>query len=475
MRTCFHKIFGIRRVVATFTLSLASQYSHGPFAPYLSAYLGTSMTKVISTMKTQHRWQLQNLDDISTTTILIVSLILRIAFFLFGLYQDANMPLPYTDIDYYVFTDAANFVAHGLSPYLRATYRYTPLLSWLLVPTAFEGVWWFSFGKFIFILCDLLTGYICIITLPKRKKYLSLIWMFNPMVITISTRGSSESLLTSVILLSAYYLTKSGKSIFNVFVSGLLLGISIHLKIYPFIYVPTFLLYIDSRQTLLQPLTMKRITFAVGLLLGFASLTYWMIQLYGDEYIKEAWLYHATRLDHRHNFSIYNVPLYLSSALKSSRVSLESLAFVPQMGLSLIVIPLALKAGFNCGDNEFKNGILFKIIFIQTFIFIVFNKVCTSQYFIWFLCILPQFLVGSTLISKRGLVMLIGWIVTQGWWLFNGWRLEFKGVADIFVSGLFASASLFFVWNIYMIGEFIGDVSTQIAAEGERRSVQKDR
>jgi phosphatidylinositol glycan class M len=71
--------------------------------------------------------------------------------------------------------------------------------------------------------------------------------------------------------------------------------------------------------------------------------------------------------------------------------------------------------------------------------------------------------------------MLIGWIVTQGWWLFNGWRLEFKGVADIFVSGLFASASLFFVWNIYMIGEFIGDVSTQIAAEGERHSVHKDK
>lgn len=418
------------------------------------------------------------LEKIPVSLILTISLILRIGFFLFGLYQDKNMPLPYTDIDYYVFTDAAKFVSLNKSPFLRATYRYTPLLSWILIPTTFKNnELWFSFGKFIFIICDLITGYISMISLPNNFKFLSIIWLFNPMVITISTRGSSESLLTSFVLLTTYYLIKNnGERLINIIISGILLGFSIHLKIYPFIYIPVYLLYLDANQSLLKPITVKRLIFLLSIIISFSLLTYWMYYIYGEEYLNEAFYYHLIRLDHRHNFSIYNLSLYLNSAENiSNKFQIEKLSFLPQLLLTLIIIPLSLMKGFKLSNKTFKNLLIYKIMFIQTFIFIIFNKVCTSQYFIWFLCLLPQYLVNSTINNKKGLVLLIGWIITQGFWLFNGWKLEFRGDSDIFFSGLFLSSSLFFIWNTIMACSFIYDIKLQIKKELLKESTLKSK
>lgn len=180
--------------------------------------------------------------------------LLRLVFLVYGLWQDANSPVKYTDIDYLVFTDAARFVSRGESPYERETYRYTPILAWLLLPTAhvtgnhLVDVALFSSGKVLFAAADLVAGWLLERVLarsmdPAAARKFAAIWLLNPMVATISTRGSSEGLLGVLVmaLLSAVMAKR-------VTLAGLLLGFSVHFKIYPFIYAPAIVWWMDQER-----------------------------------------------------------------------------------------------------------------------------------------------------------------------------------------------------------------------------------
>ena len=168
------------------------------------------------------------------------------------------------------------------SPYKRETYRYTPLLALLLAP----NVWLHpSFGKYLFAACDLVNGLLIYRLLvsnilpsttqakptnttrppddqpkhPDRKAQTSVgssipienasegdtntvdsssiatlytaLHLLNPLVFTISTRGSSESVLALFVMLTLY-------GAFNGWwgFSAVMLGLSTHWKIYPVVY-----------------------------------------------------------------------------------------------------------------------------------------------------------------------------------------------------------------------------------------------
>lgn len=188
--------------------------------------------------------------------------------------------------------------------------------------------------------------------------------------------------MTSLLIL----LVQRGKPL----LAGLLLGFSVHFKIYPFIYTPSIIFALDKQYDRLaypreeikafgdhQPSTYSgilsyvnrsRILFSLGAAIGFIVSTAWMYQFYGHEFLHHSYLHHFSRLDHRHNFSPYHLTLYLSSSLPKQALSISSLAFIPQIFLVGIVIPLAL-----IGKD------LATTMFAQTFAFVAFNKVCTSQ------------------------------------------------------------------------------------------------
>ncbi|RKP30535.1 hypothetical protein METBISCDRAFT_16034 [Metschnikowia bicuspidata] len=407
---------------------------------------------------------------VSYSQLLALSILLRVGFFLFGLYQDANMPVKYTDIDYLVFSDAARYVSQGLSPYNRETYRYTPLLAWILIPTAWGGLY-VHFGKILFMICDVLTGILISKSLPAlinetRRAFLLALWLLNPMVITISTRGSSESLLTCFIMLSVYYFLRNHYKL-----SAFWLGLSIHLKIYPIIYIPTFLYYLTAHGRPIELLarfpianwfTVTKLTYLLVTIASFSACNVLMYHYYGFEFLEHSYLYHLTRIDHRHNFSVYNVMIYYASArpyllnvretilgtfLARIAGQIEHFAFWPQLLVSAGIVPLILAQKH-----------LTACLFIQTFAFVAFNKVVTSQYFIWFTIFLPHYFATSSLLSNekkfRGVMMLILWVASQVVWLFYAYRLEFLGEST-FASGLLASSLMFFIMNCYLLKQFI--------------------
>ncbi|EPX72463.1 pig-M [Schizosaccharomyces octosporus yFS286] len=374
-----------------------------------------------------------------STFLLMTGFLIRVILIKYGNWHDNKSALKYTDVDYFVFTDAARYVSLGESPYMRDTYRYTPLLAIFLLPTQYGFPSW---GKYMFSICDILAGWI-IIKILKRKHSLdkSLLyasfWILNPLVAVISTRGNCEAIL-GVLSVALILLIERE----HVWLAGFLLGFSVHFKIYPFIYGIAFLFYYANPfkqgpvvKKVASSVSVNQFKILIGSLLAFTLCNILMYVIYGKPFLEHTYIYHLGRTDHRHNFSAHHLSLYYESASKQKLSSF--LAFFPQISLCVLIAAV------------YSTQTLAGTLFAQTFAFVTFNKVCTSQYFLWYLIFLPLILPKSKLISKKGLICLILWILGQALWLLNAYRLEMLGNSvfiELWLSGLF-----FFVANVYIL------------------------
>ena len=174
----------------------------------------------------------------------LIAVLIRVVLLFYGEWQDKNFALKFTDVDYHVFNDAARYVLDGKSPFMRPTYRYSPLLAYVLVPNhqAF-----FSFGKVLFVLCDLLVGaviYLILMTrgVQKTKVNFSVsLWLLNPLTATVSSRGSAESVLAVLVLLTLYFVISR-----HIIAAGICFGLAVHFKIFPIIYSLPLYLFINE-------------------------------------------------------------------------------------------------------------------------------------------------------------------------------------------------------------------------------------
>lgn len=387
---------------------------------------------------------------------------IRLALVFYGIFHDQMFQLKYTDVDYVVFTDAARYLVEGRSPFLRVGYRYTPLLAYLMVPNV---ILMKIFGKILFIIFDLLTGYLIYkilsnVNLPQLSESsrvtAAAIWLYNPLPLIISTRGSSDSIMTFLVLLNLYYLGKK-----KYFKAGVTFGFAIHFKLYPIIYAPAIYWYLSAPISpreinifTLNPFTKKRMTFLISSAIVFLTTTWFSYHYYGKKYLEEGWLYHFTRLDTQHNFSIY---FYVFRNLDQSIVYLASkLALLIQLSavlysLKFVIWPVRIS---NKSKESLYMGLLFST-FISTYLFVSLNKVITSQYFIWYFCLVPLVIpiLSQKVSAKQFTIMLIIWLTSQGIWLLPAYIYEFMNRKSVLLyvwlaSLFFCAVNLAIGWKL---------------------------
>ncbi|KAF9532233.1 glycosyltransferase family 50 protein [Crepidotus variabilis] len=436
---------------------------------------------------------------LSFRNVVLLSTALRVGLILYSEWHDERSVVKYTDVDYRVFTDAAAFIANPGpghtnqakgpltellgrfvnlgDPYSRETYRYTPLLALLLAPNGWLHP---SFGKYLFAFCDIVNGVLIYQLLKTEILSRTMRWnpttsksraparppaeierfstlyaavhLLNPMVFSISTRGSSESVLSLFVLATLYTVLKDQWDL-----AAVLLGLSTHWKIYPLVYGLGCLGVISGPE---HGNGLKRIVNWRTIRFGFISACTFILlgigcyAIWGYPFLYESYLYHIHRLDHRHNFSPYFYQTYLSYPeygipvdttqtiwIKLLRSPLTS--FVPQMGLAL---------GLGLLFGRKKEDLVFTW-FVQTAVFVVFNKVCTSQYFLWYLLLLP--LLIPRLSMTKGWAVAYGavWAGTQALWLSEAYKLEFLG-QSVF-HGLWWRGLVYVVGNCWVIAGLV--------------------
>ena len=156
----------------------------------------------------------------STLLFFLGAILIRALFiYIAKVVDESEAPQKFTDTDYEVFSDAATHVMNGASPFARHTYRYTPLAAYIcLVNNLIHPL----AGKVVFCIFDILMGivYWKLIesqrnALPADEKAKCLpvmvwvaMWVYNPLTIILSTRGSNDNIISLMVFLALYLVLK---------------------------------------------------------------------------------------------------------------------------------------------------------------------------------------------------------------------------------------------------------------------------
>lgn len=131
----------------------------GPVAIVVMFFYFTLQTSPCHTIIPHYNIFLNITTNVAMRLLLLLGAATRILLLLISAWQDAYLDVKFTDIDYHVYSDAAKHVLQGGSPYDRPTYRYSPIVAWLLIPNHLLFEAW---GKVLFCTADIVVAFLVI-------------------------------------------------------------------------------------------------------------------------------------------------------------------------------------------------------------------------------------------------------------------------------------------------------------------------
>lgn len=387
------------------------------------------------------------LSDPNFVKIMVIATVMRFGYMVLNETLDIN-----TDIDYYIYTEAAEKLLdpYSRNPFDRITYRYTPLLAFTMLPNLI----WMPFGKVLFNLFD-------IFALVYMKKYLNTItwinqkqrdfclkfWAYNIYMIYINGRGSCESislflLMGMLFYLRDYNLRNSQSSLIK---AALFYGMLVHFRLYPILYGVSVVLYLNKGKIIPTLDTIKFFCYSAGL---FTFLFIILVMMFGYIFVFEWALYHLVRKDPRHSQSVFWMrTMYRHEHGDALPVNLITLVF--RLAAILIV------------SFRFKRNISYAI-FMQTMIFTTLNTVYTAQYAIWEIQMLPIILTQNNLYKKKGYFfgILVAWFVLMEASIICGGLYEGQGKNTLYIMHWLNIAYL--LYRVFVLKVVMGN-STAVA------------
>ena len=312
------------------------------------------------------------------------------------------------------------------------------------------------------------------LTKESTARFCACAWLHNPLVMNVSTRGSAESIIVALVLLTIHLFQQVLNKFFSIdgiliafflfqkvfILTGLVYGLAIHMKIYPIIYCLSLYMPLTNLTGVrsLLDFNTARLRLVTSTVFSLALFTYIFYDLYGWDFLDNTYLYHITRKDSRHNFSVYFYLLYLT--VEYEDVGLNIITFLPQ---AILLLLLAYRFN-NIYDVNF-------CLFCQTLVFVTFNKVVTAQYFLWYFSLLPLILPSLNFSKKDIFLGVLLWGFAQGSWLLPAYLLEFKGnntFLFIWLEGL-----AFFCANVGILAKIIRKHREVSSVIEEQCNVQK--